>query len=91
MILILEAAVIADILLNRSWEEVIMFLVIRIILRKFYFVIFSHIFICFLNFQDFPEDPTGKFDELKTFVRSNAEMCEWVSISVVAAQVSGTM
>ncbi|KAJ1694473.1 hypothetical protein LUZ63_011171 [Rhynchospora breviuscula] len=56
LILILEAAVVADIFFNRSWEE------------------------------DFPEDPTGKFDELKNFIKSNAEMCEWVSISVVAAQ-----
>ncbi|XP_078176348.1 tetraspanin family protein [Carex rostrata] len=55
-ILILEAAIVADIFLNGNWEE------------------------------DFPEDPTGKFDELKSFVRSNAEMCEWVSLSVVAAQ-----
>ncbi|KAG6482750.1 hypothetical protein ZIOFF_059388 [Zingiber officinale] len=27
---------------------------------------------------DFPEDPTGKFDELKKFVRSNQEMCKWI-------------
>lgn len=38
--------------------------------------------------QDFPEDPTGKFDELKNFVRSNFEMCKWIGLLVVAAQVS---
>ncbi|KAK3143343.1 hypothetical protein QOZ80_4AG0299200 [Eleusine coracana subsp. coracana] len=37
--------------------------------------------------EDFPPDPSGKFDEFKNFVRSNAEMCEWVGLSVVAAQV----
>ncbi|WVZ87714.1 hypothetical protein U9M48_034310 [Paspalum notatum var. saurae] len=37
--------------------------------------------------EDFPADPSGKFDEFKGFVRSNFEICEWVGLSVVAAQV----
>ncbi|CAN6241425.1 unnamed protein product [Urochloa humidicola] len=37
--------------------------------------------------EDFPPDPSGKFDEFKVFVRSNFEICEWVGLSVVAAQV----
>ncbi|PAN22351.1 hypothetical protein PAHAL_4G013400 [Panicum hallii] len=37
--------------------------------------------------EDFPPDPSGKFDEFKDFVRSNFEICEWVGLSVVAAQV----
>ncbi|XP_008802328.1 tetraspanin-19-like [Phoenix dactylifera] len=36
--------------------------------------------------EDFPEDPTGKFGELKDFVRSNFEMCKWIGLLVVAAQ-----
>ncbi|XP_073106060.1 tetraspanin-19-like [Elaeis guineensis] len=56
LLVMLEAAVTADIFLNRNWEE------------------------------DFPEDPTGKFDELKNFVRSNFEMCKWIGLLVVAAQ-----
>ncbi|RWW27380.1 hypothetical protein GW17_00008189, partial [Ensete ventricosum] len=56
LLVMLEAALIADIFLNGEWEE------------------------------DFPEDPTGKFDELKNFVRSNFEMCKWIGLLVVAAQ-----
>ncbi|TVU16584.1 hypothetical protein EJB05_40155 [Eragrostis curvula] len=37
--------------------------------------------------EDFPPDPSGKFDEFKNFVRSNVEICEWVGLSVVATQV----
>ncbi|XP_062184728.1 tetraspanin-19-like [Phragmites australis] len=37
--------------------------------------------------EDFPDDPSGKFDIFKDFVRSNFEICEWVGLSVVAAQV----
>ncbi|XP_006653035.1 tetraspanin-19 [Oryza brachyantha] len=37
--------------------------------------------------EDFPDDPSGKFEEFKDFVRSNSEMCEWIGLSVVAAQV----
>ncbi|WOL05390.1 tetraspanin-19-like [Canna indica] len=36
--------------------------------------------------EDFPKDPTGKFDELKGFVRLNFEMCKWIGLLVVAAQ-----
>ncbi|NP_001145473.1 Tetraspanin-19 [Zea mays] len=37
--------------------------------------------------EDFPADPSGKFEDFKHFVRSNFEICEWVGLSVVAAQV----
>ncbi|XP_066346378.1 tetraspanin-19-like [Miscanthus floridulus] len=37
--------------------------------------------------EDFPADPSGKFEDFKDFVRSNFEICEWVGLSVVAAQV----
>ncbi|OEL26494.1 hypothetical protein BAE44_0012487, partial [Dichanthelium oligosanthes] len=37
--------------------------------------------------EDFPPDPSGKFDEFKDLVRSNFEICESVGLSVVAAQV----
>nr|CAB3497130.1 unnamed protein product [Digitaria exilis] len=36
---------------------------------------------------DFPPDPSGNFNEFKDFVRSNFEICEWIGLSVVAAQV----
>ncbi|XP_074568649.1 tetraspanin-19-like [Curcuma longa] len=58
LLLILEGAITADILLNRNWAE------------------------------DFPEDPTGKFDELKKFVRLNYKMCKWIGLLIVAAQAS---
>jgi hypothetical protein len=39
------------------------------------------------NPSRFPPDPSGKFDKFKVFVISNFEICEWVGLSVVAAQV----
>ncbi|URE44511.1 Stem-specific protein [Musa troglodytarum] len=36
--------------------------------------------------EDFPEDPTGEFNELKNFVKSNFEMCKWIGLLVVATQ-----
>ncbi|PKA55759.1 Tetraspanin-19 [Apostasia shenzhenica] len=56
LLLILEAAITADIFVNRNWEE------------------------------DFPRDPTGRFEEFKDFVQSNSEMCKWIGILVVVAQ-----
>jgi hypothetical protein len=41
----------------------------------------------FPTLQDFPDDPSGKFEEFKDFIRSNFEICEWIGLSVVAAQV----
>ncbi|KAG6486610.1 hypothetical protein ZIOFF_055188 [Zingiber officinale] len=38
----------------------------------------DHVFHVDVSILDFPEDPTGKFDELKKFVRSNQEMCKWI-------------
>ncbi|RWR84247.1 tetraspanin-19-like protein [Cinnamomum micranthum f. kanehirae] len=35
--------------------------------------------------EDFPEDPTGRFEEFKKFVRSNFEMCKWIGSLIVAA------
>ncbi|KAF6141412.1 hypothetical protein GIB67_021228 [Kingdonia uniflora] len=56
ILFLLEAAVAADVFLNRNWEK------------------------------DFPDDPTGKFDELKHFVKSNFDVCKWIGVSIVAAQ-----
>ncbi|KAL1821671.1 hypothetical protein ACET3Z_016540 [Daucus carota] len=36
--------------------------------------------------EDFPEDSTGKFDDLKVFIRKNFEMCKWIGLSIVAIQ-----
>ncbi|XP_042520189.1 tetraspanin-19-like [Macadamia integrifolia] len=56
LLLMLEAAVAADVFLNSHWEE------------------------------DFPEDPTGAFDQFKDFVKSNFDFCKWVGLFVVSAQ-----
>ncbi|KAJ8642807.1 hypothetical protein MRB53_004555 [Persea americana] len=36
--------------------------------------------------EDFSEDPTGRIEEFKKFVRSNFEMCKWIGSLIVAAQ-----
>ncbi|XP_020694425.1 tetraspanin-19-like [Dendrobium catenatum] len=56
LLVMMEAAISADVLLNKVWEK------------------------------DFPEDPTGRFDELKKFVISNYELCKWIALVVVSAQ-----
>ncbi|XP_006827788.2 tetraspanin-19 [Amborella trichopoda] len=56
LLFLFEAGIIADIFINKDWEE------------------------------DFPEDPTGKFNEFKNFVRTNFEMCKWVGLVVLVAQ-----
>jgi len=38
--------------------------------------------------QDFPEDETGRLNELKNFVKSNFEMCKWIGLGIVGTQVS---
>lgn len=37
--------------------------------------------------QDFPEDKTGRFNGLKNFIGSNFELCKWISLVIVVAQV----
>nr|XP_027065118.1 tetraspanin-19-like isoform X1 [Coffea arabica] len=56
LLIMVEAAVAVDVILNRNWEE------------------------------DFPDDPTGNFNEFKDFVRENFETCKWVGVVVVAVQ-----
>ncbi|URE44510.1 Stem-specific protein [Musa troglodytarum] len=46
----------------------------------------SHCLSCVSFCKDFPEDPTGEFNELKNFVKSNFEMCKWIGLLVVATQ-----
>lgn len=36
--------------------------------------------------EDFPDDPTGRFDQFKAFVRSNFDICKWIGLSVVCVQ-----
>ncbi|KAH7653388.1 hypothetical protein IHE45_19G077800 [Dioscorea alata] len=57
LLVLLEAAITADVFLNPNWEE------------------------------DFPQDPTGRFDEFKKFVNANFEMCKWIGFSIIGAQV----
>ncbi|CAA6655662.1 unnamed protein product [Spirodela intermedia] len=59
LLVMVEAAVTADVFLNKNWEE------------------------------DFPADPTGRFDEFKDFVKSNLKMCKWIGIMIVGAQGPG--
>ncbi|KAM1189585.1 hypothetical protein ACFX2J_025243 [Malus domestica] len=36
--------------------------------------------------EDFPDDPTGRFDQFKEFVRSNFDICKWIGLSIVCVQ-----
>ncbi|KAL3848863.1 hypothetical protein ACJIZ3_010745 [Penstemon smallii] len=36
--------------------------------------------------EDFPEDPTGYFNQLKGFIKDNFDICKWIGLSVVAVQ-----
>ncbi|XP_010242945.1 PREDICTED: tetraspanin-19-like [Nelumbo nucifera] len=36
--------------------------------------------------EDFPEDPTGKFDKFKDFIKSNFDICKLIGLFVVCAQ-----
>ncbi|XP_062107340.1 tetraspanin-19 isoform X1 [Humulus lupulus] len=35
---------------------------------------------------DFPEDPSGSFDQFKAFVRLNFNICKWIGLSIVTVQ-----
>lgn len=37
--------------------------------------------------QDFPEDPTGRLDDFKDFVKSNLKIFKIIGFSIVLAQV----
>ncbi|ONI17378.1 hypothetical protein PRUPE_3G155500 [Prunus persica] len=36
--------------------------------------------------EDFPDDPTGRFDQFKEFVRLNFDICKWIGLSIVCVQ-----
>ncbi|XP_070660623.1 tetraspanin-19-like [Malus domestica] len=36
--------------------------------------------------EDFPVDPTGRFDQFKEFVRSNLDICKWIGLSIACVQ-----
>ncbi|OMP07195.1 Tetraspanin/Peripherin [Corchorus olitorius] len=36
--------------------------------------------------EDFPVDPSGSFNNLKDFIRSNFEFCKWIGLSIVSVQ-----
>ncbi|KAG5528374.1 hypothetical protein RHGRI_029146 [Rhododendron griersonianum] len=38
-------------------------------------------------FVDFPEDPSGRFDDFDHFVKSNFDICKWIGWLLVLAQV----
>ncbi|KAG5528490.1 hypothetical protein RHGRI_029248 [Rhododendron griersonianum] len=37
--------------------------------------------------KDFPEDPSGRFDDFDDFVKSNFDICKWIGWLLVLAQV----
>ncbi|KAG5528359.1 hypothetical protein RHGRI_029135 [Rhododendron griersonianum] len=37
--------------------------------------------------KDFPEDPSGRFDDFDHFVKSNFDICKWIGWLLVLAQV----
>nr|XP_025666217.1 protein SHOOT GRAVITROPISM 6 isoform X2 [Arachis hypogaea] len=37
--------------------------------------------------KDLPEDPTGKFNDFKDFVESNFDVCKWIILVTISAQV----
>jgi len=37
--------------------------------------------------EDFPDDPTGQFDQVKNFLRENFDICKWVGLTVLILQV----
>ncbi|GLT29722.1 hypothetical protein SLA2020_045680 [Shorea laevis] len=41
--------------------------------------------------EDFPNDPSGSFNEFKDFIRSNFEFCKWIGLSVVSVQGLGLL
>ncbi|KAK4272967.1 hypothetical protein QN277_021452 [Acacia crassicarpa] len=36
--------------------------------------------------EDFPYDPTGELDSLRSFIEDNQDICEWVGLSVLIVQ-----
>ncbi|XP_062096681.1 tetraspanin-19-like [Humulus lupulus] len=55
-LLLLETAIVADILLNSDWEK------------------------------DLPNDPTGRFNDFKDFVKLNYEILQWIGLIIVLTQ-----
>lgn len=92
LLLMLEAAVTADVFLNRDWEEV----TFKFMYLLSYWVndllnmqtIHLVMLIQFNVNQDFPEDPSGSFDQFKDFVRLNFHICKLIGLSIVTVQVS---
>lgn len=96
LLLLLEGAVTADILLNPNWEEVTLysqyseppfcsFLVFNMN------QLFLDLQLLLCTFQDLPEDPSGKFDGFRDFVTSNLEICKWVGLVIISAQVKQSL
>ncbi|CAA3009918.1 tetraspanin-19 [Olea europaea subsp. europaea] len=56
LLLLVEAAVAADVFLNHNWEE------------------------------NFPDDPTRNFNQLKDFVTQNFDICKWIVFTVVVLE-----
>ncbi|XP_031482689.1 tetraspanin-18-like [Nymphaea colorata] len=57
ILVLVEAAFVVCILLNKHWEKVL------------------------------PHDPTGEFDNLRSFIQENIEVCEMVGVVVIIIQV----
>lgn len=83
LLLLLESAMAADILLNSDWEKVTLtsFLTNYLVYSKN--VNWFHV----LYKQDLPDDPTGRFHDFKEFVKSNFDIFKWIGSSIILAQV----
>lgn len=92
LLLMLEAAVTADVFLNRDWEEVtfkVMYLLIFWVNDLLNMQTIHLVKLIQFNVnQDFPEDPSGSFDQFKDFVRLNFHICKLIGLSIVTVQVS---
>lgn len=88
LLLLLETAIAADILLNSEWEKVPIcssqILSSMTITRKKIIIGFH---VIDLLYQDLPDDPTGRFHDFKEFVKSNFDIFKWIGIWIISAQV----
>ncbi|KAE9461879.1 hypothetical protein C3L33_06239, partial [Rhododendron williamsianum] len=89
-LLLVEIALITDISLNSHWEKVCYADDFPILFKQFSSThsVLELIVICTTSFQhqDFPEDPSGRFDDFDHFVNSNFDTCKWIGWLLVLAQ-----
>ncbi|KAF3793517.1 Tetraspanin-20 [Nymphaea thermarum] len=70
ILVLVEAAFVVCILLNKHWEKV----------TANHFITFEKVLFVL------PHDPTGEFDNLRSFIQENIEVCEMVGVVVIIIQ-----